>query len=637
MPVRLSSSPASGKRRPASPHRQPASRWLAGLSAALWLSGCAAPGVSGTATPATGPTGTASAPAALPAAPEAASGWADKPGWTASSFMVAAANPLATQAGYEMLKAGGSAVDAAIATQMVLNLVEPNSSGIGGGAFMLHFDGKRVQAYDGRETAPAAATDRLFHGPDGKVMPFRQGLVGGRSVGAPGVLRMLELAHRQHGKLPWARLFEPAIRIAVQGFAISPRLATVIAKDPDLFRDPVARAYFYEADGSPKRAGTVLRNPELAAVLRSVAARGADAFYLGDIARDIEIKVRSHPTNPGLLTAADIANYRPKVREAICTDYRRWTVCGMPPPSSGGIAVAQMLGILQALAPARLAGADKPVRNAVGLEPSPLAAHLFSEAGRLAYADRNRYVADTDFVPLPGGSWHSLLDPKYLAGRAALIGERSMGKAEPGTPGGATMALGEDRSPEFPSTSHISVVDRDGRAVSMTTTIEDQFGSRQMVRGFLLNNQLTDFSFVAEEDGKPVANRVQAGKRPRSSMAPTLVFERQTGELLMTTGSPGGSAIINYVAKVLVGTLDWGLDVQQAISLPNVGSRNGPTELEQGRVSDALVDGLKARGHDVRVMEQTSGLQGIMRVTRDGKRMWFGGADPRREGVAMGD
>lgn len=579
----------------------------------------------------------APATSALPPAPEGASGWVDKPGWTARSFMVAAANPLATRAGYDMIKAGGSAIDAVIATQMVLNLVEPNSSGIGGGAFLMHFDGKQVQAYDGRETAPAAATDRLFLGPDGKVLAFHDGVVGGRSVGAPGVLRMLELAHRQHGKLPWRRLFQPAIQLAEKGFPISPRLATIIAQDKYLMRDPAARAYFYLPDGNPKPAGTVLRNPDLAAVLRQVAARGADAFYQGDVARDIAAKVAAHPTNPGLLTARDIADYRPKVRQALCSDYRQWTVCGMPPPSSGGLAVAQMLGILEALPPGKQIGATRPVQNQVGWEPSVLGAHLFSEAGRLAYADRNQYVADTDFVPLPGGNWNSLLDRSYLAGRAALIGDNSMGKAAPGVPADVTVAMGADRSPEFPSTSHISVVDRAGNAISMTTTIEDQFGSRQMVRGFMLNNQLTDFSFVAEENGKPVANRVQAGKRPRSSMAPTLVFARGTHDLVMTTGSPGGSAIINYVTKVLVGTLDWGMDVQQAISLPNVGSRNGPTEAEKGRVSDTLVEGLKARGHDVRVMDQTSGLQGIMRTTVDGRTAWHGGADPRREGVAMGE
>lgn len=622
-------------------------RLHAGLSAlvagaSLLLAACAAPG--GTAGMSAAGAAPSAGAAALPVAPEAASGWTDKPGWTARSFMVAAANPLATQAGYDILKAGGTAIDAAIATQMVLNLVEPNSSGIGGGAFLLHADGKRVLAYDGRETAPAGADERLFLGADGKAMPFREALVGGRSVGVPGVLRMLELAHREHGKLPWASLFEPAIRLAEQGFAISPRLAAVLAEDADLASDPAARAYFYLPDGKPKPAGTVLRNPELATVLREVAAQGADAFYRGRIAQDIVSKVRSHPTNPGRLAAADLASYRARVREPICTDYRQWTVCGMPPPSSGGIAIAQMLGMLAALPTADIAKA-RPVAAEVAmqggtqswLEPSVRGTHLLSEVGRLAYADRARYVADTDFVPLPGGSWRSLIDPAYLASRAAAIGERSIGVAQAGTPAGTTLAMADDQSPELPSTSHLSVVDRYGNAISMTTSIEHQFGSRQMVRGFLLNNQLTDFSFVAEDNGQPVANRVQPGKRPRSSMAPTLVFKRGTRELVMTVGSPGGSAIINYVAKTLVGTLDWQLSLQQAIALPNIGSRNGPTELEKGRVSDALVQGLKARGHDVRLMEQTSGVQGIMRVTIDGRPAWFGGADPRREGVAMGD
>ncbi|MGY8526139.1 gamma-glutamyltransferase family protein [Paracidovorax citrulli] len=649
-------------RRPRPPYRyaiaaRSSASLQAGLSgllagASLLLAACAAPGgTAGMAAAGAMPAGAAALPAvapALPVAPEAASGWTDKPGWTARSFMVAAANPLATQAGYDILKAGGTAIDAAIATQMVLNLVEPNSSGIGGGAFLMHADGKRVLAYDGRETAPAGADERLFLGADGKAMPFREALVGGRSVGVPGVLRMLELAHREHGKLPWASLFEPAIRLAEQGFAISPRLAAVLAEDADLASDPAARAYFYLPDGKPKPAGTLLRNPELAAVLREVASQGADAFYRGRIAQDIVSKVRSHPTNPGSLAATDLASYRARVREPICTDYRQWTVCGMPPPSSGGIAIAQMLGMLAALPAADIAKA-RPVAPEVGrqggmqggmqrpLEPSVQGTHLFSEVGRLAYADRARYVADTDFVPLPGGSWRSLIDPAYLASRAAGIGERSIGVAKAGTPAGATLAMADDRSPELPSTSHLSVVDRYGNAISMTTSIEHQFGSRQMVRGFLLNNQLTDFSFVAEDNGQPVANRVQPGKRPRSSMAPTLVFKRGTRELVMTVGSPGGSAIINYVAKTLVGTLDWGLGLQQAIALPNIGSRNGPTELEKGRVSDALVQGLKARGHDVRLMEQTSGVQGIMRVTIDGRPAWLGGADPRREGVAMGD
>ncbi|AIO75756.1 gamma-glutamyltransferase [Burkholderia multivorans] len=585
------------------------------------------------------PVAASGAAAPLPGmhAPELATGWTDKPGWTAQHYMIAAANPLATQAGYEMLKAGGTAVDAAIATQMVLALVEPQSSGIGGGAFMLYFDGKTTQAYDGRETAPAAATDRLFYGPTGQPMSFYEGVVGGRSVGTPGVLRMLEAAHRANGKLPWRRLFQPAIRLAEHGFTISPRLATLIANDRYLMNDPAARAYFYNKDGTPKAAGTVLKNPALAAVLRQVADRGANAFYTGAIARDIVAKVRKHPTNPGLLSMQDLARYKAKVRAPLCADYRRSIVCGMPPPSSGGLAIAQMLGILEAMPDWQQIGAQKPVRNEVGYEPTPFAAHVFSEAGRLAYADRARYVADPDFVPLPGGNWASLIDKSYLAQRAQLIGDNSMGVAQAGTPQGATLAMADDLSPELPSTSDIAIVDRYGHALSMTTSIEDAFGSRLMVRGFLLNNQLTDFSFVSTENGRPVANRVQPGKRPRSAMSPELVFDKKTKQVTLIVGSAGGPAIINHVAKALVGVLDWGMTMQQAIALPNFGSMNGPTQLERGRVSDALVDGLKGRGHDVQLVQMNSGLQGIQRLNVQGQTVWFGGADPRREGVAMGE
>ncbi|RJG06767.1 gamma-glutamyltransferase [Noviherbaspirillum cavernae] len=564
-----------------------------------------------------------------PQAPEIATGYSEKSGWTAKTFMVAAANPLATDAGYQMLKAGGSAVDAAIATQMVLTLVEPQSSGIGGGAFLLHFDGSTVKAFDGRETAPASADENLFRTPQGKAVNFYDGVVGGRSVGAPGVLRMLELAHKQYGKLSWASLFAPAITLAEEGFTVSPRLAGMLKSEQYLKKDPVAAAYFYDKDGNPRPAGYLLKNPELAQVLREISQDGADAFYKGRIARDIEAKVRNHPVNPGGLTAADIAGYQARVREPLCTDYKAWTICGMPPPSSGGIAIAQMLGMLEIRDIRPLAPKND--------EPNAEAVHLFSEAGRLAYADRGRYVADTDFVPLPGNSVKPLIDKKYLAERAALITDKSMGTATFGVPPGANVAWGLDNSPELPSTSHVSVVDGSGNALSMTTSIEDAFGSRQMVRGFLLNNQLTDFSFDPADANGPVANRVQPGKRPRSSMAPTLVFAKGTKRLVMSTGSPGGSAIINYVVKVLVGTLDWNLNVQQAISLPNFGSRNGPTELEQGRASDTLIEQLKARGHNVRVMEQTSGLQGIMRMNVHGEEVWFGGADPRREGAVRGD
>ncbi len=567
-------------------------------------------------------------------APEAASGWTDKPGWAAQRRMVAAANPLATDAGYQVLQAGGSAVDAAIAVQLVLTLVEPQSSGIGGGLFLVHHDGRQVQSYDGRETAPAGATGDLFM-KDGKPMGFMAGVVGGRSVGTPGTLRALELAHRQHGKLPWKTLFEPAIALAEQGFLISPRLATLLREDNarSLRDDPAAAAYFFEADGTPKRAGTRLRNPELAAVLRAVAERGPVAFHEGPIAADIVAKVRNHAGNPGTLSLADLSAYRAKERAPLCFDYRAWRLCGMPPPSSGPLAIGQMLGMLAS----RDLAALKPVAASFGPEPHPQAVHLLSEAGRLAYADRARYVADPDFVALPGGSTNALLSPEYLRQRGALIGERSMGRASAGMPVAPAVSRADDRSAELPSTSHVSVTDGWGNTLSMTTTIENVFGAQIMVRGFLLNNELTDFSFAPSENGVPIANRVEPGKRPRSSMSPLLVFERASGQIVLSVGSPGGSAIINYVAKVVVGTLDWGLNVQQAIALPNFGSRNGPTELEQDRSSAALVDALKARGHEVRVMTQTSGLQGIQRVVRDGRPAWFGGADPRREGIVLGD
>ena len=561
-------------------------------------------------------------------APEGASGYQEKQGWFTKKHIVVAANPLAAEAGNRILKQGGSAVDAAIAVQMVLTLVEPQSSGIGGGAFLMHADGKTVQAFDGRETAPAAADQNLFMKSDGTPMSFYDAVIGGRSVGVPGVLRMLEDAHRLHGKLPWAILFEPAIRLASDGFHVSPRLATLLSKEQALRQDPVAAAYFYDANGSPRPVGFLLKNPALAATLRAIADGGADAFYQGQIARQIVDKVRTHATNPGAMTTADLAGYRAKMREPLCSEYKLWRLCGMPPPSSGALTIAQMLGIL----------AHTEIQNfpPQGNALQPQAVHLFSEAGRLAYADRNRYIADPDFVPLPQGGM-PMLDKAYLAQRAALIRERSMGKAEAGQPFGQQLAFGSDQAIERPSTSHLSIADAYGNVVAMTTTIENGFGARQMVSGFLLNNQLTDFSSVPSDEHGLIANRVEAGKRPRSSMAPTLVFEKASGKLVMAIGSPGGSAIINYVAKTLVGTMDWRLNVQEAISLPNIGSRNGPTELEQGRVSPELVTALQARGHEVVVEEQTSGLHGIMRMNIHGEDVWFGGADPRREGIAIGE
>jgi gamma-glutamyltranspeptidase/glutathione hydrolase len=562
-------------------------------------------------------------------APEIATAYAEKSGWAAQKFMVAAANPLAADAGYQMLKKGGSAIDAAIATQLVLTLVEPQSSGIGGGAFLLYSTAKGVQAFDGRETAPASADEHLFQNADGSPVSRATGVVGGRSVGAPGVLRMLELAHKEHGKLPWATLFGPAIKLAHGGFPVSQRLNGLLNWDQALKRDPVAAAYFYDKEGKAWPVGHVLKNPQLARTLREIARGGADAFYQGRIARDIAAKVAAHRTNPGKLTAQDISGYRAKVREPVCSDYKAWTVCGMPPPSSGGIAIAQMLGMLEV----------KDIRPYAPVDGvlDAQAIHLFSEAGRLAYADRNRYVADTDFVPLPGNGIASMLDKTYLAQRASLIGDKSMGKAMPGTPPGMQVAWGMDNALQRPSTSHLVAVDAFGGGLSMTTSVEDAFGSRQMVDGFLLNNQLTDFSFDSRDADGPIANRVEAGKRPRSAMSPTLVFEKGTHKLVLATGSPGGSSIINYVAKVLVGTMDWGMNVQQAINLPNFGSRNGPTELEKGRAPAAQVEALQAMGHEVRVIEQNSGLQGIMRLNAHGKDFWFGGADPRREGMVRGD
>jgi gamma-glutamyltranspeptidase/glutathione hydrolase len=558
-------------------------------------------------------------------APEIATGWQEKAGWSAQKFMVAAANPLATEAGYQMLKQGGSAVDAAIATQLVLTLVEPQSSGIGGGAFMMHWDGKKVRSFDGRETAPAAATETLFQDANGKPLPRADGVVGGRSVGTPGVLRMLEMAHKEYGKLAWPKLFAPAIKLAEEGFAVSPRLNALLTSERYLQRDPVAAAYFFNKDKQPWPVGHILKNPALAKTLREIAAEGADAFYRGHIARDIAAKVQGHPTNPGGLTAADIAGYKAREREPLCSDYRAYTVCGMPPPSSGGIAIAQILGILEN---SRI-GDYAPANGVITAD----AIHLMSEAERLAYADRNRYVADTDFVPLPGKGTSGLLDKSYLRQRASLIGDKSMGRARAGVPAEVKVAWGDDNALDKPSTSHLVVVDGFGNGISMTTSVEDAFGSRQMVDGFLLNNQLTDFSWDSVDENGPVANRVQPGKRPRSSMAPTLVFDKQTKKLVLAAGSPGGSTIINYVAKVLVGTLDWKLDVQQAISLPNFGSRNGPTEVEAGKVPAEVLDQLKARGHEVRQVELNSGLQGLQRTPTG----WFGGADPRREGIVRGE
>jgi gamma-glutamyltranspeptidase/glutathione hydrolase len=506
---------------------------------------------------------------------------------------------------------------------MVLNLVEPQSSGIGGGAFMLVHDARRrtLVAYDGRETAPAAARPDRFLDQSGRPMRFFDAVVGGRSVGVPGTLRMLELAHKRHGRLAWATLFDPAIRMAEEGFAISPRLSHAIAAERFLRQDR-ARVYFHNADGAPLAAGQVVRNPAFAATLKRIAAEGANAFYTGEIARDIVRTADDYTANPGDLTTADLAAYRARIRKPVCGRYRMYRVCGVPPPSSGGITVLQMLGLLERFDMRAMGSSDL------------LNAHVFSEAGRLAYADRDLYVADPDFVSVPAG----LTDRAYLQQRSQLIRlDSSIGYATAGVPPpiavGENGPFGRGGAPEFPSTSHLSIVDRHGDAVAMTTTIEDAFGSKLMTAGgFLLNNELTDFSFVPVESGRTVANRVEGGKRPRSAMAPTIVYDAR-GRVAVVAGSPGGPAIINYVAKTLIGILDRGLDAQAAIDLPNIGSRNGPTELERDTSAESLAPKLEALGEATQIVDQNSGLQVIVRVAG----RWHGAADSRREGTVRGD
>jgi gamma-glutamyltranspeptidase/glutathione hydrolase len=554
--------------------------------------------------------------------PEAASGTTSKSLVIAQRQMVVAAEPLAAEAGREILRQGGSAVDAAIATELVLGLVEPQSSGLGGGAFLVYWDAqsRSLTTFDGRESAPAAAKpDRFIR--DGKPMSFETAVRSGLSVGVPGLLRTLEAAHKRFGKLPWAALFAPAIKLAEEGFPISPRLSALLAVSKAENFTPAARAYFFDENDNPRAAEQVLKNSAYASTLRTIAENGADAFYTGPIADAVVKAVGEAPNIPGDMTAADLAGYVAKERDPICAHYRTRKICGMGPPSSGEISVGTVLKLIEPF---------PQVQGPAALMSAP-ALHIIAEAEKLAFADRNRYIADPDQVSIPSG----LMDDGYLAERRKLINpEKAMDKAEPGLPPGlAKKTYGKDFTNEVPGTTQVSIMDADGNALSMTATIESAFGSHLWAAGFLLNNELTDFSFVpVDEKGAPVANAVAGGKRPRSSMAPTIVLDSQgTPEII--TGSPGGSQIILYVVKTLVGMLDWGLNAQQAAALPNFGSQGGPFIIEYSPYYVWPAFDLTSYGHVIGNATMTSGIHTIVR--KEGHLE--GGADPRREGVALGD
>ncbi|WP_061014356.1 gamma-glutamyltransferase [Photobacterium leiognathi] len=534
-------------------------------------------------------------------------------------WMIAAANKYASEAGADVLSKGGSAVDAMITAQLVLGLVEPQSSGIGGGGFLVYWDNDNNQmtTFDGRETAPFAATPRLFQDNQGKPLKFYDAVVGGRSVGTPGTIKLLWRSHEQYGKLAWKSLFLPAIKLAKEGFVVSPRLAAMIEKDANnLSRYPATKAYFFDNDGNPIKAGTKLTNPAYANTLLQIADYGPKAFYQGDIARDIVATVQQAEGNPGVLNTMDLASYSVKQREPICAPYRQYKVCGMGPPSSGALTLGQILAMLNHY-PLDKLGADNVESW-----------RLIGDASRLAFADRDRYMADSDYVPMPT---RGLLDPAYLAQRAALLqGKQALTKVEPGSPPwDHAQKQTSNEALELPSTTHLSIVDEEGNVVSLTSTIENSFGSRLMVRGFLLNNELTDFSFRSQIDGVPVANRIEPGKRPRSSMTPTIVMK--DNQPVLTIGSPGGSQIIGYVAKTLVAYLDWGMDLQQAINLPNMNNRFGTFELEQDTAATEWAPKLEKLGYKTQIKDLNSGIQAIS-IAPD---LLTGAADPRREGKVI--
>ena len=567
------------------------------------------------------------APVAMP--PEPSSGIIEKSLVHARTQMVVAAHPLAAEAGREILRAGGNAIDAMVTVQLVLGLVEPQSSGLGGGAFLVHYDAatKELETVDGRETAPAKATPELFLDDSGQPLKFLDAVVGGRSVGTPGTVRLLEDTHRRFGALSWRRVVQPAIDLARQGFEVTPRLNSLLAGDETLLKSPTMSAYFFGPDKKPWPVGHRLVNEAYAETLEKIRDQGAAGFYTGSVADGIVAAVAggkdiADKANPGMLSLDDLAGYRAKVRPPVCLDYRGYDVCGMGPPSSGALTVGQILGLIE------------PTDMAALGPRSVKAWRLIGDASRLAFADRGRYMADTDFVPMPSG----LLDDQYLATRAKLLdGDRALTEdaVVAGDPSwdhaGLLPERGDDQSLELPSTSHFVIADKDGDVVSMTTTIENGFGSRLMTGGFILNNELTDFSFATQDNGRPIANAVAPGKRPRSSMSPTIVMK--DGRPVIAIGSPGGSSIIGFVAEALVAMIDWKMDAQAAVALPHMLNRFGTYELEKDTSAAAFEPELQALGFKTKVGDLNSGLHAIM-ITPDGLE---GGADPRREGVALGD
>ncbi|CAM3123996.1 gamma-glutamyltransferase [Vibrio mytili] len=553
-------------------------------------------------------------------APEHSTGIEQKQIVKAKDYMVTAANPLATQAGANVLAQGGNAIDAMVTVQLMLGLVEPQSSGIGGGAFLVYWNDEtqKLTTYDGRETAPLAATPTLFLDENSQPLQFYDAVVGGRSVATPGTVKLLWDTHQKYGKLDWKKIIQPIITQAEQGFKVSPRLASLIETDAErLSRFPATKAYFFNSDGSPKSEGTLLKNPEYAQTLSAIAKQGAQAFYHGDIAKDIIETVQTAPGNPGVLAQPDFDTYQIKQRDPVCAAYQSYDICGMGPPSSGALTIGQILALTEQY--------DLKGWGANSIKSW----QVLADASLLAFADRGKYMADQDYVPMPT---EGLLDKDYLKQRAKLIQVgKALNKVEAGNPPWShAMNLSMDESIELPSTSHFNIVDKQGNVVSMTTTIENAFGSRLMVRGFLLNNELTDFSFRTHINGTPIANRLEPGKRPRSSMAPTIMMKDK--KPYMAIGSPGGSRIIGYVAQTIIAHTQWDMNIQQAINQPRLLNRFGTLDIEKGTSAINLQPEMEKMGFTTEIRDLNSGLHAI-RITPDGLE---GAADPRREGIAIG-